>query len=179
MSDARSRIIERAAELRSAFDRAFAEPVLTDTSSKEDLLAIRAGAQACAMRLSEITGLFADKRIIRVPGGVAALLGIAGFRGAIVPVYSLPTLLGHAASQPPRWLVMATAAPVALAFEAFEGQLRVPQDAIVPQQSRTETRSYTRDFLRTQDVARPIIHVPSILAAIMTPRGEPAPREEQ
>jgi chemotaxis signal transduction protein len=181
MSDARSHVMERAAELRFAFDRAFGEPLQIDTTAKEDLLAIRAGGQACAMRLSEITGLFADKRITRVPGGEAALLGIAGFRGAIVPVYSMQSLLGpgHSAAQAPRWLVMARAAPVALAFEAFEGQLRVLLDAILPRQPRAELRSYAQEFVRTQDLTRPIVHLPSVLAAIKAQRPEPAPNEER
>ena len=45
------------------------------------------------------------------------------------------TLLGHSGTQAPRWLVIAAAAPVALAFDAFEGHLRASADAILPQQS--------------------------------------------
>ena len=125
MMEAASHVSERAAELRRDFDRSFAEPPRVDTVVKDDLLAIRLGAQGFAMRLSEITGLFADKKVTRVPGASAALLGIAGFRGSIVPVYDLQSLLGHSGGQTPRWLVIAAAAPVAFAFEAFEGQLRV------------------------------------------------------
>jgi chemotaxis signal transduction protein len=180
VSDARSRVMGRAAELRLAFDGAFAEPLQIDTTARDDLLAIRAGAQACAVRLSEINGLFADRRITRVPGGVAALLGIAGFRGAIVPVYSLQSLLGLGhPSQTPRWLVMAKAEPVALAFEAFEAQLRVLPDAIMPRQARAELPGYARDFVRLQNSTRPIMHLPSVLAAIKTPRPEAGPREER
>src|SRR5258707_13955236 len=60
-----SRAAGRAAEFRLAFDRAFAEPLRIDTAVKDDLLAIRVGGQACAIRLSEITGLFADKKVTR------------------------------------------------------------------------------------------------------------------
>jgi chemotaxis signal transduction protein len=165
----------RAAEMRLAFDRAFADPVRFDTTAAENLLAIRAGAQACAIRLSEVTGLFADKKITRVPGSVAALLGIAGFRGAIVPVYSLQVLLGQsgdsAGARTPRWLVIAASAPVALAFEAFEGQLRVLPDAILPRQSRPEMKSYAREFVQTQTVVRPIVHLPSVLDTIKSTKA--------
>ena len=164
----------RAAEMRLAFDRGFADPIRFDTAATESLLAIRVGTQACAIRLSEITGLFADRRITRVPGGGAALLGIAGFRGAIVPVYSLQALLGQTADasgpRGPRWLVIAVAAPVALAFEAFEGQLRVLPDAILPRQSRPEMKSYAEEFVQTQTIVRPIMHLASILGAIKAPR---------
>ena len=156
----------RAAELRLAFDRAFAEPVRLDTTLKEDLLAVRVDGQAFAIRLSEIGGLFADKKITPVPGSHAALRGIAGFRGAIVPVYDLQILLGHSSAATPRWLVIAAAAPVALAFEAFEGQLRVARDAILPQPSRPEFRGFTRELVRTENFVGPIMHLPSILDAI-------------
>src|SRR5882757_7001907 len=119
-----SRVAQRAQELRRDFDRSFADPPRADTAAQEDLLAIRLGAQGFAMRLSEIAGLFADKKVTRVPSANSALLGIAGFRGAIVPVYDLQTLLGHSDGQTPRWLVIAAAAPVALAFTTFESQLR-------------------------------------------------------
>src|SRR6202023_3988958 len=101
----------------------FAEPVRPDTTLKEDLLAVRIGTQLFAIRLSEITGLFAGKKVTPVPGGHPALCGIAGFRGAILPVYDLQILLGHCGTATPRWLVIAAAAPVALAFAVFEGQL--------------------------------------------------------
>ena len=137
-----------------------------------------------AVRLSEISGLFADKTITRVPGGAAALLGIAGFRGAIVPVYGLRALLGHSGAQSPRWLVIATAAPVALAFEVVRrpsarrrgtqfgrGIGRCGNGAAMP-----------REFIRTQDVVRPVLHLPSVLNAIAkgkrTEKHKIAPNEE-
>jgi chemotaxis signal transduction protein len=168
MSDISSGVGERAAELRLAFDRVFAEPIRLDTTAKEDLLAIRIGTQAFAIRLSEITGLFADRKIVPVPGSHAALRGIAGFRGTLVPVYDLQALLGHSTAQSSRWLVIAAAAPVALAFEAFEGQLRVSRDAILPQPSGPESGGYTREFVRTQNFVGPIMHLPSVLDSIKT-----------
>jgi purine-binding chemotaxis protein CheW len=164
-------IAGRAAELRLAFDRAFAEPVRLDTALREDLLAVRVDTQAFAIRLSEIAGLFADKKITPVPGSHAALCGVAGFRGAIVPVYDLQIILGHsrvAGTATPRWLVIAAAAPVGLAFAAFEGQLRIARDAIVPQPPRAETRSYAREFVGARNFVGPILHLPSVLEAIKT-----------
>jgi chemotaxis signal transduction protein len=179
MSAAPSHVTQRAAELRLAFDRGFAEPARRDTTIRASLLAVRVGAEGYALRLSEITGLFADKKITRVPGGDAALLGIAGFRGAILPVYSLQALLGHSATQVSRWLVIAAAAPVALAFEAFELQLSVPLDAILPAQSRAGTRSCVREFVRTPDFVGPVMHLPSVLDSIRTARPETAAKEER
>jgi purine-binding chemotaxis protein CheW len=168
MSASPSQVTERAAQLREAFDRAFAEPARLDRAAEQDLLAIRVGTQACALRLSDISGVFADRKITRVAGSSATLLGIAGFRGVIVPVYSLPALLDQTGSATLRWLVMAAAAPVALAFDAFEGRLRVAPDAILPQLSRAQMANFAREFVRTSTAVRPIIHLPSVLAALKT-----------
>ncbi len=170
-----SRVAERAAALRRDFDRSFAAPVHVVTAGREELLAIRLGAQRHAVRLSEIAGLHADKKITHVPGGDAALLGIVGFRGALLPVYDLAVLLGHPGAEAPRWLIVAAAAPVALAFAAFEGQLRVAREEIVPQAART---GHAREVVRTRDFVGSIMHLPSVLDAIKALKTEAAPSRE-
>ena len=79
MPEAAPRVVTHAAELRRDFDRSFAEMPSPGKSSVEDLLAIRLGVQDYALRLSEIAGLFAGKKITPVPGGHRAQLGIVGF----------------------------------------------------------------------------------------------------
>lgn len=172
MSDIRAGLSSRAAELRGAFDRTFAEPRRIDTISTEDFLAIRVESEPYAIRLSEIAGLFVDKKITRVPSSIAALLGIAGFRGTIVPVYDLCTLLGSPAAEAPRWLVMASAKPVALMFDTFEGHFRISREGIVPQEAGERSRSYVREFARAKDRIRPIVHLESVLDAIGKPAAE-------
>jgi chemotaxis signal transduction protein len=176
-------VAAHAAELRIAFDRAFAEPIRFDRRVKEDLLRIRVGAQTCAIRLSEITGLYADRKITPVPGGHSALRGIVGFRGTILPVFDLQVLLGHAGSDKPRWLVICAAAPVALAFGGFEGQLRVSREAIMPRSSmphasQLENLNYAHEFVRTDNFVGPIMHLPSVLDVIKTSKFEAAPKEK-
>ena len=169
---------ERAGELRRDFDAGFADPIRVDAIAKQELLAIRIAGAPYAIRLSEISGLFADKKVTRVPGGHAALRGIAGFRGALIPVYDLARLLGQPDAEAPRWLVIAAAAPVALAFQQFEGQLRAAPDEILPQAGRADTAAYARDVVRTADFVGPIMHVPSVLDAIKASRTRGAPAEE-
>lgn len=168
MIDTLSRFSDRAAKLRTDFDRSFAVPLRADVAVKVDLLAIRVGSESCALRLSDVTGLFADRVITRIPGSNTALLGIAGFRGAVVPVYSLQTLLGHSGAQVPRWLVTAATPPIALAFDEFEGHLRVPTNAVLPQQTHTKMRTYAREFIRSADVVRSVLHLPSLIEALGT-----------
>ena len=181
MSDVRDRMLDRAAALRLDFDRAFAQPVQLDAPPIENLLAIRVGAEACALRRSEIAGLFADRRITRIAGSTAALIGLAGFRGvALLPVYALGTLLGFNGTRTvaaPRWLVVAAAAPVALAFDAFEGQFRVSPDAILAAEAGAALGGCAREFVRAGDFAGPILHLPSLLDTIEAPGSEAAPND--
>jgi purine-binding chemotaxis protein CheW len=165
MTGAPSRVADRAAELRRDFDNSFAAPPASEVAAKVGLLAVRLSGKGFAIRLAEIAGLFADKKITRVPGASAAMLGIAGFRGAIVPVYDLHCLLGEPAAKTARWLVQAATAPVAFAFDAFEGQLRVPPDAIKPQDSEVRN-GLTKDFVQVDASLRPIIALARVLAAI-------------
>ncbi|HTT79626.1 MAG TPA: chemotaxis protein CheW [Stellaceae bacterium] len=152
--------------LRDAFDRSFAEARRPDPPAIEKLLAIRSGPEPYALRLSEIAGLYADRKITPLPGSVPALLGIAGFRGAIVPVYDLPALLGHRPEEAARWLVTAAGAPIAFAFAALDGHLQVAPDAIVAREEAAQPLLYVREFARTAEIMRPIVHLRSVVDAV-------------
>jgi purine-binding chemotaxis protein CheW len=175
MRDGLSRLATRAATLRAGFDRSFSEPAQLDMTPMEDLLAVRVGDDVFAIRLSEITGLYVGKKLTRVPGGDPALLGIAGFRGTIQPVYGIAALLGRPAETSPRWLVIAAAASIALAFGAFDRHLRVASDTIRPRDVNAKDQPYARDFVPVQQFVRPVLHLPSILDAIRTQRPAIAP----
>lgn len=173
MTTPRSLLADRAAELRAAFDRSFAEAQALDPPATEDLLALRLDANSYALRLSEIAGLFADKRITPVPSGAVAMLGIAGFRGIVVPVYDLGVLLGYQRTKQPRWLAVTAAVPLAVAFAVFEGHLRMPRAGIVAQDPAAATHRHVTDFVRAQDRIWPIVHLASVVERIKAelPRG--------
>jgi purine-binding chemotaxis protein CheW len=163
MNSPHTKLEERAVDLRRAFDRSFAEPVRRLDVHTENLLAIRLGDDPYALRLSEITGLFADKRVSAMPSGVRALLGIAGFRGAILPVYDLRILLGYAPSSVARWLVVAAKRPVAFAFDALDGHLRLARDAIA-----TDAQAHHEHVgeIACLPEPRPIVRLASVLEAV-------------
>ncbi|HEV8679354.1 MAG TPA: chemotaxis protein CheW [Stellaceae bacterium] len=165
MSDAGLLFTDRVAALRDAFDRSFAEARAPAPPASEDLLAVRIGAEPYALRLSEIAGLFAERRITPLPGSTPALLGIAGFRGTIVPVWDLAVLLGHEA-EAVRWLAMAAAEPVAFALAAVDGHLRIALDAIVASTAGDGPQPHVRHFARLPGPMRPIVHLPSVLEAV-------------
>lgn len=165
--------LSRAAELRAAFDRSFAVAARADELAQNDLVAIRVGDEPYAIRVADVAGLFADRQVTHVPGGHPAQLGIAGFRGALVPVFSLRLLFACSPGPMPRWLVVAAAMPVALAFDAFEGHVRVQADDILTRQAPALRHGVAPEFVRTGEVVRPLIHLPSVIDALGATEAPP------
>jgi chemotaxis signal transduction protein len=167
VSDNQTAVIERSIELRQAFDRSFSEAPVVGTGELDDLLDIRVAVDAYAIHLNQVTGVFADKPVTPLPGSFPELLGIAGFRGAIVPVYDLRTLLGYPRGGSQRWLVLAAGQTrIAFAFDQFEGHTRVPRTAFAEEYGGENQRRHVREVVRTAGFVRPIVHLPSILEAI-------------
>jgi len=119
--------------LRREFDLSFARAARAEAAAMQHLLAVRIGGDPYAIGLDEIAGLFSGREIVPLPTPLPELLGLAGFRGQVAPVYDLAALLGYARRQEPRWLVLVRHLhPVALAFDAFEAQLVASPEQIVP-----------------------------------------------
>jgi chemotaxis signal transduction protein len=80
--------------LRQAFDDSFALPALPQEVDQEDMLGIRMGSLHFAVRVSELAGVHAVRKIVALPEAVDGLLGVVGLRGRLVAVYDLSDLLG-------------------------------------------------------------------------------------
>jgi purine-binding chemotaxis protein CheW len=163
-----SEMSRTAVQLRQDFDRSFAEPMYGESEAKEDFLAIRLGGEEHAIRLAEIANLLPLAALTRFPSPLAELLGVIGFRGAIVPVYDLRALLGYAVQEAPQWLVITEALPLALAFHAFDGHVRESRTSIA-RVAHTETepaRRHVHELLRTGEQVRPIVSMTSVLETI-------------
>ena len=172
-------IAEQAAHMRAAFDRSFAEAPHRDTTVRHDFLAVGIGADVYAIRLSEVSGLFADKKITPIPGRDLTLMGIAGFGGAILPVHDLRAILGYATSATPRWLVVTAKSALALAFDAFEGHFRVPLDAIALSAGGDISRPHVTGMVHAHDRARAIVDIPALLSTIATQAAPRTTRKER
>jgi purine-binding chemotaxis protein CheW len=154
-----------AESLRQAFDAQFARRPDGDTVDHDELAAIRVGDLRCALRLAEIAGLFADRPVTPLPSAVPELLGVAAVRDAVFPVFDLGRLLGRPGAGSPRWLVLTTAEPtVALAFDAYDGQLHVPASAVAAADG--DGPAHTSEVVHQGGVLRPVISIASIHEAL-------------
>jgi purine-binding chemotaxis protein CheW len=118
-------------KLRREFDGAFAFPPASKVADVDSFLAIRIGADPYAIRVEDISSILPRQKISRLPSRQPTLLGLAGFRGRIVAVFDLASLLGYESrSKDPRWLIVsAHDRELALAFEELEGYVQVPRTA--------------------------------------------------
>jgi chemotaxis signal transduction protein len=165
MSATEVHISDRAAELRQTFDRSFVAVQHVEAVATEDFLAIHVGGDPYMLRLWEVAGLYAERKITALPSQVAELKGIAGFRGAMVPVYDLAALLRYPPSNGTRWMVLAADAPVALAFDTFDRHCRLPR-AAVTSEGNAQPGDHLGQIVRAENFVRPIINVTSLVAAI-------------
>lgn len=167
----------KAAGLRRAFDLSFASQPPQASPEACDLLLIRVAGDPYAIRLGEIAGLVAGRRVVPVPAVTLDLLGLAGIRGGVVPVFGLLSILGYGqAPGSPRWMVLCGAEdPIALAFSDFEGHLRVPKSSLHADESPRTTRQYVDQVVRTDAGVRAVIGIPLVVATIRNRVGQRQP----
>jgi chemotaxis signal transduction protein len=160
---------EKAAALRKAFDRerAIAFSAATEQPT-ESLLAIRVSRDAYAIRVNEISGVATGRKIVAIPSPISEFLGLAAVRGALVPVYSLAALLGYATEEEQlRWLALCGRdEPLGLAFNEFEGYLRVPAEQLHASEAKDATRTSVTHVARLPGIVRAVVNIPLLAKAI-------------
>ncbi|WP_141733882.1 chemotaxis protein CheW [Oligoflexus tunisiensis] len=172
---------ERIQEMRQTFDDAFARPHSELHDQSEDILAIRIAGDPYAIKIREIIGLVNRKKVIPFPSPVPELLGFAGIRGDIVPVYSLAALLGYSPeADPSGWLILckAEAALLALTFHHFEGHFRLSLPKIQTADVERSGRKYVSNIAHVQGEAHTLINLPSLVDFVQElSAGDHTPQE--
>lgn len=153
----------RLREWREAFDRSFAEPVRRrDEEVALDVLGIRIAGDPFALNLADLAGLTPAMPPAPYPATAPGLLGLAGHQGQVLPLYDLQALIGRGPAAVTRWWAIARAAPLALAFEGFDGQWRLtPEDRL-----RQNDAAATGWAVRCGGALRPLIELEGLVAAI-------------
>jgi chemotaxis signal transduction protein len=160
-----------ASELAREFDRSFADPARAADEEVEELLAIRVGGDAYAVRLRDVTGLVADRKIVPLPTPEPALLGIVGLRNGLAPVYSLAALLGYGpTAEAPRWLLLVGPGPqFGLAFPEFDGHRRAARADVSSNQdggAGAGGNAQVPELVRIDDARRGLIGIAALTEMI-------------
>jgi chemotaxis signal transduction protein len=158
----------RVGELRDAFDRSFAERPATTRIATEDLIAIRVGGDPYAVRTAELSSVSTNRKIVTIPSRRSDLLGVAGIRGALVPVYGMASVLGYPETPSSHeWLALCGHPDlVALAFERLEGFLRVQQTDLHAPERADGSRRHVSQVVRAGGIARLVVDMRSTLTAL-------------
>lgn len=167
MSEAAPRFVQNVADLRQAFDQAFAIAAQPSVSDIDAFLAIRVAGRPFVMRVAELRRLENGRKIVPLPGGPQTLLGLAGIQGRLTPVYSLAGILGldtPAAAR--RWIVVCAGEdPLGLAFDEFEGFLQIPRSEIIDG-SEGSAGKPAQQAIRGAGAVRAILHVSSLVEKV-------------
>jgi purine-binding chemotaxis protein CheW len=169
--------VNRALELRDAFDRGFALAERPAAPPHRDFLSLRVGGAPVAIPLGDVASLHADLVIVPLPARAPELLGVAAIRAAIVPIYDLGAALGTAAAGAIRWAIVLRGGAAGFAFEAHDGHARIAEDAIAV----ATGRGHVRGQFHIDGEPRPIVDLAAVLAAIETRwrrTGTPGPAKE-
>jgi chemotaxis signal transduction protein len=156
------------ARLRDDFDRSFASPDVAPARNRADALAIRLGRESHLLLIAEIDAIHRGSKVVAVPSTVPELLGVAAIRGTIVPVYDLAALLGHEKIRVPRWCVRVRSnEALALAFETFEAEVRIPEEALTGLRATNEhEHELVRGATRLGGVLRPVLDLGAITRTV-------------
>jgi purine-binding chemotaxis protein CheW len=175
-------IASKAAELRRAFDRARAVPFSAQAVEQfESLIRIRVYGDPYVIRVSEISGLANDRRVVAFPSHIPEQLGLVGIRGELVSVYSLAALLGYSKeADQGRWLVLCgTENPVGLAFSDFEAYVRVPCTQVSATRQNDAVRAHVKHVVRAADMVCAVVNIPELLESIKRRCDSSRPSQER
>lgn len=145
----------RVEDLRDDFDRGFAEEVATVRAAAVDVLVVELGGALHAIRVSDIAAIAAGVTISYLPSAAPAVLGLAGIRGAVVPVFDLAALIGAGSITPEaaRWILQ-------VGGELAFGVARVHRHA------RLDAAAVVDDLVRYEGRLLPLIALPPVVAQL-------------
>jgi purine-binding chemotaxis protein CheW len=154
---------ETARALRHEFDASFARAPEVVRHHAHDFLTLGVGGDPYAVPLADVAGLHKDWRVVAIPSDAPELLGVAGHRGTLVPVYDLAALVGYRPERSARWIATVPSSLVALAFARFDGHVQLPSEAVSAQRG---AGAYVRGMLSVAGPPRPILDLRAVVEVV-------------
>jgi chemotaxis signal transduction protein len=165
-------ILVRLAEIRRSFDASFAAPALHHDKERQSVLAIQAGEGRFAVRVEDLAGVEACRKIVKLPANLPGLLGVAGIRGRLLAAYDLGALLGQPSrdlsqgSAPLRWILVCGNEPeVGLLIEEIEAFVRVAAADFKPI-DQSAAGGHLLGVLQHRERSLGVVDIASIAAAV-------------
>jgi chemotaxis signal transduction protein len=162
----------RLAELRRSFDASFAAPARSHDEERRSALAIRAGEGRFAVRVEDLAGVEACRQIVKLPGSLPGLLGVAGIRGRLLAAYDLGALLGQPSRglgpsrAPVGWLLVCGAEPgIGLLIDEIEAFVRVAAADFKPMDTKP-AGGHLLGVLQRGESSVGVVDIASIAAAV-------------
>ncbi|MGN5373929.1 chemotaxis protein CheW [Sphingomonas hankookensis] len=119
-----------------ARQRALSRPQAVDRA-QETLLAFDLGGVTHGLPIDRVRSVAPVPRITRLPHPPAALLGLVAWRGTVVNLFALASLLDRTSAGAAAMIVLRHDAPrIALAVDALAGVVAVPRDDAPPSLTR-------------------------------------------
>lgn len=170
---------QKLAELRTAFDEAFASPPAQRDDDFLRIILIKAGGKRYGLRITELAGLETNRKVVPVPANVPGLRGLSAVRGELVAVYDLASIVGAGTPNlAPRWIALPRGSePIGLAFEDFEGYRRIAAQAVHALDQASETGLLSRLAIQVDSGRVHILDLPAIASSI-GPGGKKQPERE-
>lgn len=163
-----------AAALAREFDLGFSRAADLEPPVEENLLILQLQSRPFAVRATGLRAIAPTPRIACVPSSSPALLGIAGIRGELVPVFDLAHLLGISPEERGlRWcLLVGESERAALAFRHFDGFVRCPASAVSRAEARDGLAPFLEEVVRLERGVLSIIDVARIFSGLQSPAAQ-------
>lgn len=138
------------------------------------------GPELYALPADEVSEVIRVPPLARLPQGPRSLLGLGNLRGSVLPIASARGLLGQAEGPPSRAIVLAGAAPVALAVDSVQALVSVEPDQVEAEQAQLacEPGEQLRGAFRTpgSDQVVKVLDIQPLLEAAFTQTARPSRR---
>ena len=150
-------------ELAQAFDDTFRHEAVVKAPAVENLLMVGTGGRTYGLRCSQLQTVLRSRSITKLPGAQPGMLGLVGFRGQLLSVFSLAHGLHRPSDENPTWLALAKTSdkfPVAVAFEVLLRQTPICAGHLVNEFSSPEIEAHWTG----EDEAVPVVSLPILIA---------------
>ena len=152
-------------------------------ASARRFLTFRVDQRLYALPAEEVSQVIRVPSVARVPRSPLALLGLANFRGSIIPIASLRGLLGVAEADgfsASRAIVLNRATPVAIAVDSVDGFVAIPTDGLEtrPIELAAETGEILKGAFQAESLVAKVLDIKRLFETAFVRRERPHPQSQ-